>query len=326
MPVVSKKIPIVFTAILLAVSLLKVAAADDIQDVLTELAHAASTTSYTGTLVYTRGAESKTMKIARVVDNNGFQERISALDGAPSEIFRTNKGVWCYFPDRNEGFYKPSDKPLNRIVDVNFPNTQGVAELYLMNSIGRERVAGRWATRTSLTAQDEYRYSLQLWIDETTGMVLRSDLMDHSSNVIDSYKFADIQIYKSAPQVPLQPTFSGKNFRWSFASASVVKDGQTDFLWRLKRVPDGFMEVEHIENSSSISSSEQWVYSDGLASVMITVERFDNSSENPKFEGASQLGAVNAFGRMINEYQITAMGEVPADTVYEFAHAVYRMN
>ena len=303
-----------------------VLAAEEIQDVLSEVARAANTTSYAGTLVYTRGSESKSMKIDRVVGEDGFQERIATLDGAQSEIFRTNKGVWCFFPERNEGFYKPSDEPLNRIFNVNFPSNKQIDELYLLTFLGRERVAGRWANRASLAAQDKYRYSLQIWIDEANGMVLRSDLLNHSSDVIDSYRFADIHVYGSAPQMPLTPTFSGKNYLWNFASASLMKDVKTHSMWGLNAVPAGFFKVKHVENSSSKSTSEKWVYSDGLASVMISVESFDESSENPNFQGSSQLGTVNAFGRMIDEHQITAMGEVPADTVYEFAQSVFRMN
>ena len=62
----------------------------------------------------------------------------------------------------------------------------------------------------------------------------------------------------------------------------------------------------------------QMVYTDGLASLSIFIER--NTSETP--QGGTSMGAVNAFIRVVNNHSVTAIGEVPAITVQEIAKAV----
>ena len=52
---------------------------------------------------------------------------------------------------------------------------------------------------------------------------------------------------------------------------------------------------------------EHWVYSDGLASVSIFIETAD---ANRALDGTSSIGAVNAYGRRIDNYQVTVVGEV----------------
>ena len=62
------------------------------------------------------------------------------------------------------------------------------------------------------------------------------------------------------------------------------------------------------------------VYSDGLASVSVFVEKPD-PDENPR-KGASQIGAANAFSLLVEEHLVTAIGEVPAVTVRDIANSV----
>ncbi|NIQ11048.1 MAG: MucB/RseB, partial [Gammaproteobacteria bacterium] len=51
------------------------------------------------------------------------------------------------------------------------------------------------------------------------------------------------------------------------------------------------------------------VYSDGLASISVFIEREDDAEEN--LFGGSQMGAVNAYGKSLTDFHITAVGEVP---------------
>jgi len=94
--------------------------------------------------------------------------------------------------------------------------------------------------------------------------------------------------------------------------------------WRTAWLPAGFTIAER--KSAPLSTSrrpvEQFVYSDGLASVSVFIERLDDVAE--RLEGSSRMGAVNAFGLMVDEFQVTAVGEVPAQTVREVAQSVSR--
>jgi sigma-E factor negative regulatory protein RseB len=64
---------------------------------------------------------------------------------------------------------------------------------------------------------------------------------------------------------------------------------------------------------------EQYVLSDGLASLSIFVEA---AGQDEALQGVSHLGAVNAWGGERQGYQVTAVGEVPAVTLLDVVDAM----
>jgi sigma-E factor negative regulatory protein RseB len=74
------------------------------------------------------------------------------------------------------------------------------------------------------------------------------------------------------------------------------------------------------------------VYSDGLATVSVFVEasRGDNSANvekpnvqsEPPMQGLARVGSGFAFSTVVQGHQVTAVGEVPAETVEFIAHSV----
>jgi sigma-E factor negative regulatory protein RseB len=78
---------------------------------------------------------------------------------------------------------------------------------------------------------------------------------------------------------------------------------------------------------SSVRSSEgiesaHLLFSDGLASVSVFVE---SSKDSPhRLNGPSRMGALNVYGKQINDSQIIVMGEVPEATVARIAESMQR--
>jgi len=61
------------------------------------------------------------------------------------------------------------------------------------------------------------------------------------------------------------------------------------------------------------------VFTDGLATMSVYIEK---ALSDKLFEGGSQMGAIHVFGTNVNGFQITAVGEVPAQTVKRVAQSV----
>ena len=80
-------------------------------------------------------------------------------------------------------------------------------------------------------------------------------------------------------------------------------------------VPAGFVPgvKRHHKMTMSAMPVEHFMYSDGLSSISIFVEKQMKSSKN--LIGSSTMGAVNAYGRTIGKYHVTVVGEVPHATV-----------
>jgi len=59
---------------------------------------------------------------------------------------------------------------------------------------------------------------------------------------------------------------------------------------------------------------------DGLASVFVYIEKLDVGKK--RFVGSSYMGAVNIHGVVVDEHQVTVVGEVPAATVKMVADSI----
>ena len=310
------------TAVLLLTLPAMPAIAQSMEQLFDRINASANTTSYKGTLTYSHGAHTEAMQVFRAVNDQGFRERIYALTGTPSEIIRTNKAVWCYFPDRKEGFYKATNKNLYRISDLQSVQVSELRKYYSMQIRGQDRIANRLTKRVLLVPKDAFRYGHEMWIDEETGLLLRSDLLETDAGIIDSYMFVDITLDAEISDSDLQPSLSSTNanFAWGFSLPDDSPMTADELRWAVKSVPDGFKKVKHVRSTSDNSMTEQIIFSDNLATVSLFIQKQDENENG--FVGFSRLGSVNAYGRIINDYHVIVMGDVPARTVSVIGNSV----
>jgi sigma-E factor negative regulatory protein RseB len=66
--------------------------------------------------------------------------------------------------------------------------------------------------------------------------------------------------------------------------------------------------------------AEHQVYSDGLATVSVFIEKSENPSAVMK--GVTSMGAVHALGTQVADHQVTVVGEVPAATIIQIANSI----
>lgn len=71
------------------------------------------------------------------------------------------------------------------------------------------------------------------------------------------------------------------------------------------------------------ASAEHMVFSDGLATLSVYIEKA--KSEAQAFLGLSTMGAMNAFGAVVDGYQVTVVGEVPPATVQMVAASMQQV-
>ncbi len=64
------------------------------------------------------------------------------------------------------------------------------------------------------------------------------------------------------------------------------------------------------------------VFSDGLATVSVYIE--PRQADAQGLSGHSNMGAVNALGVQVGDYQVTVVGEVPRLTVERIGQSVQR--
>ena len=292
------------------------------RQLINDMSRAGRQLNYDGVFVYRHGNRMDTMRIIHKADGNKEQERLVSLTGFAREVIRDSESVTCYFPD-NQAVMVERSRP-KKFLATQLPEPiEKIADYYAFSIGGKDRVAGRPTWIVNIVPRDDYRYGYQLWIDEETRLMLKSELKDDSGWPVEQILFTDIAFLPEVPPELLKPAISGKGYTWYNNSAAGATTMAADKSgWEVTSLPGGFMmssreKQEAVENSMPL---EHMVYSDGLAMVSVFIEKV-NEVSIPQAQ-PTKIGGVNAFATSIDGYQITAVGEVPQKTVRLMANSV----
>ena len=292
------------------------------------MVRASRSLDYIGTFVYRNGSTLRSMKIIHRADIEGSRERLVALSGAAREVIRDGERVTCIFPDdrvvviarRRPGRLYPSTA-----FDPEVAIDSAIGEFYVLTRNGTERVADREANVVSVRPKDRYRYGLRLAVGRDTGLLLKMELLDSDSTVLEQIVYTHLELPASIPDEALKPRISDAGF--TRYEAGVPESAGHDSAvraqeWTIGWLPAGFRMTD--ESFGRIQpggdSVDHRVYSDGLASLSIFIERALLAGD--RMEGLSSVGAVNAFSRVIDEYQLSVVGEVPGIAVERVAASI----
>ncbi len=298
-------------------------ASEEARTWLKRMSEASKTLNYEGTFVYRQGAHIESVRIIHRADADGGKERLVSLNGVPREVLRDGTQVTCIMPD-NHAVVVGSRRSKGRLA-ASFEAVDEALESYYSFSVGdSDRVAGRTTRIIRIEPRDEYRYGYELWLDEETGLLLKSALLDGKAKVLEQVLYTSMSMPDSIPDTMLEPETSGEGFTW-YTSDGAKPDAQAiGSDWAVAGLPAGFAlkSSEQEPIPSSDAPVQHMVYSDGLASFSVYIERL--TADKEPFVGISQMGAMSAFGKVSGEYQLTVVGEVPSNTVEQVGRAVQR--
>lgn len=303
---------------------------------------ALATRNYDGTFFHLSDGRVEAMRIVHRVRGGRISERLSSLDGSGREFVRHNDELTCYLPDQH-----------TVLVELRHDNGPMLGSLpkfgadvdasYRLEALSNSRVLGRTAKMIVVTPKDEYRFGYRLWLDEKTAMPLKTQLCDSRGQVIEQILFARLDMPDNIPDAELMPAVSTDGFRWVRQGAADDSASPALSGYRVSQLPPGFhLTVTGTQTLGSAGvPASHLVYSDGLATVSVFVEAppVDAASGQPapaeaagspkKGEGAQatmqglvRVGSGFAFSTVVQGHQVTAVGEVPAQTVEFIAHSV----
>lgn len=298
---------------------------EDPRTSLERMARAAQTLNYDGTFVYRNGATMQSMRIIHRSVDDGERERLVALSGAAREVIRDTERVTCILPDRQSVVVaksRPRQFPHSKLLEPG----AGFAKHYTLSEQRGERIAGRHTKMLSVMPHDRFRYGYRLWMDRDTGLLLKSELINEHDEIVEQLVYTHIELPERIPDALLEPEISGAGYTWyrDKPAGSSTAAGSSEPHWYPGWVPDGFVLREHAQDAilESRDPVEHLVFSDGLASVSVFIERLDTAGK--PLDGLDSVGAVNAYGSMVGDLQITVVGEVPAATVERVAMSISR--
>lgn len=279
------------------------------------------TRAYEGTLVYSHDGGIESMSIVHGMIDGREHERLRVLTGKPFEVIRDGETVTCVWPasgrvlvDQRPGDLLPP-KPPRRL--------DALPPAYTVAMEGEGRVAGRDARVVRIRARDDYRYGYRMWLDEGTGLMLRSDLLGPGDEVVERLMFVSLRTLDAVSAARFEPSLDGERYT-THGNPAAASESLDDPAWRVRDLPAGFRALSHrrramLPHGRAVQHS---VFTDGLASVSVFVE--PPAADAMPLEGLSRMGAVHAFGLEVDGHRVTVVGEVPAATVRRIAMAVHR--
>jgi sigma-E factor negative regulatory protein RseB len=166
-------------------------------------------------------------------------------------------------------------------------------------------------------------------------MPLKTQLCDSRGQVIEQILFARLDMPDTIPDSDLAPAVRMDGMRWVRQGPSHDNASAALSAYRASELPPGFrLTVAGAQTLGGASvPASHLVYSDGLATVSVFVEAPAPATSSgteaaapaqpgPPMQGLARVGSGFAFSTVVQGHQVTAVGEVPAQTVEFIAHSV----
>lgn len=270
--------------------------------------------NYTGTFLHLAGSESRAMRVVHRAASGSrpAAERLLALDGQPREVLREDRVTRCIMPARRTVVVDElGQSPLSSAL----PEISGeLQNLYRITDLGAERIAGRRTMRVAVLPEDQFRFGYHFWLDQDTALPLKTMTVGRNGRVVELIHFTEIAFPASIADRDLAQTLASDGFTTVRPPPTADEEVAAQTDWRPQHLPAGFrLSLATRQRTESGTLTEHLVYSDGLASVSVFIERVGGLL--PRRANFAELGAASAFSRTLGAYQIVVIGEVPADTV-----------
>lgn len=309
--------------ICLIVSSPQAGAADSAYGWLMRISEATRELSYEGTFVYQHDDQLEAMRIIHYVRDGTVQERLVSLNGVAREVIRDDSQVTCYLPDRRSVVVEHRLSRQQSFPVILPERIKDLSQNYAMLLSVRGRVTGREAQAIVIKPRDEYRYGYHLWADRQTGLLLKANLVDHTGRALEQFMFTQLSIGGVIDPADLEPSTVAEGLAWYWGNAMDPGDAPSKPGWTVSRLPQGFVLANRFlrKNPARGRMVEHLVYSDGLATVSVFIDSVNGQGQT-LMRGASRMGAVHAYGDVVNGHQVIVVGEVPAATVELIGKAV----
>ncbi len=284
--------------------------------------------TYVGTFVVTAGNHMSSSRIWHVCDGQQQIERVDALTGVPRSTFRRNDQIVTFLPESRVAV-RETRESLGLFPDVLNQADASIVQSYRLKVLGRERVAGLDADVVQLLPVDVLRYGYRVWTERKTGLVIKLQTLNDKGLVLEQASFSELQL-----DVPL--TFAKlsslmDNTRgYRVQTPELIKTTADQEGWIVRRGVAGFKTMSCNRRAGALPSMAkgvtlQCVFSDGLASVSLFVEAFDplRHGKLPQHDKFA-MGATSMLMRQMGDHWVTAVGEVPAQTLSVFVQGLER--
>jgi sigma-E factor negative regulatory protein RseB len=296
-----------------------------ITDWLMRMHEASRLRSYIGTLVVSsNNGVMSSVRVWHACEAGQQIERVESLTGAPRSSIRRNDEVTTFLPESRVVRTEKSE-PLGMFPALVDSNESSIPEFYTARRIGADRVAGFATEVVELAPKDTLRFGYRVWSEKKTGLVVKLQTMDGDGKVLEQAAFSELQL-----DAPVRPAKLGRMMTpppgWRIEKAEAVKTDAAAEGWSIRSAVAGFKPVScyrrPLAGATSAQATLQWIFSDGLAAVSLFLEPYDQQRHVQ--EGLFSSGATQTLTQRVQDWWLTAVGEVPPQTLKAFAQSLER--
>lgn len=275
--------------------------------------------SFQGQSVLVSGGKVTSLTIYHAPVEDEVWERVVHMSGEPSEILRKGSVISCLHPGGMSRL-EVGDTPMGKLSALE-ESAQTVSRYYRFNRSGQERIAGRQGIRINVEPRDSHRFGYSLWLDEATGVLLKSQTNPSEGDPLEVFEFVSIDIDSPVPLAAFEPA---SELQGSTQSRSVITNQPVPQLseprWEASWLPEGFRQAGHTTMRAEKPERTAQVFTDGLAAFTVFFEpRKPTSQETTRAHGATV-----AVNRILPEAEalVTVVGEIPLATANRVADNV----
>ena len=285
--------------------------ADDPGEMLERMVKASHEQDYQGAFVYERTGSFSTHYVWRQREGDQVVERLLQTDGDPQEWLRHDGDVVCTSSIALRAAWKDTGHVSEQLALLH--------NWYSLQVLGATRVADRPVSVLAVKPRDPYRYAYELYLDQETGLLLKSLLIHDRSILLERFQFASLKLGPVAV-ADLEP--SAVCLPLDTGVADSAAHGED---WAPAWLPPGFV-LGHSEQRALNGGSEvvTQVYTDGLARFTLFIEPLN--TETLADDLRAQLGPTVAISRKLlrddGEYLATVVGEIPVAAAERIADSL----
>ncbi|MGA8516335.1 MAG: MucB/RseB C-terminal domain-containing protein [Burkholderiaceae bacterium] len=285
--------------------------------------------SYIGTLVQSSPQAMSSARIWHACDGNQQMERIETLTGAPRSTFRHNDKQVTFMPDQKVARIEKREQ-IGGFPELLKPGAGNIPEFYAVKALGHERIAGLDADVVQLVPKDPLRFGYRIWTEKKSNLVVKLQTLDAAGSVLEQAAFSELQLDAPVKMEKLAQMMAATD-GYKLDQPLLTKTTAAAEGWGLKSPVAGFKPLNCYKRPTQAAAAGaepgaaqtlQWIFSDGLATVSLFVEDFDKTRHTQ--EGLISAGATHTLLKRMNEYWLTAVGEVPPQTLKTFAQGLER--
>ncbi|MFC7295151.1 MucB/RseB C-terminal domain-containing protein [Marinobacter aromaticivorans] len=292
---------------------------------LQRLGPALNMTSYRGVFVYARGSSVHSMQIAHRYHNGIVEERLVLQDGGSGEIVRRGMNVVCVLPE--QGRVKLDQViPSGPFAEAFTRQLIPVSRWYRAELKGEDRIAGYDVVTVALAAKDQHRYSHRLWLEKSTGLLVKSHVRTADGEVLEHFQFTSLEITDDIADSEFEIRSEGREITRTLNDAGKRPGSPDEFSrtprmhgWHLGWRPEGFEPAA----APRSGKGQAVAFSDGLAAFSVFVEPAGRVSMPT---GASRIGATTIYMSQLKSadktFMVTVVGELPPASARRVAESV----